>query len=313
MVWILHSQRSRFQDSDIANRHMHSSIRHPVGAKLVDGRAISLSIQDQVSEGVSALRDRGVEAHLAVVIAGDDPASHVYVRNKEKACHRCGIKSTRIDLPPTSELPAILGVVEQLNSDETVHGILVQSPAPEGVDELQISSSILPEKDVDGFHPVNLGRLVQGDSGGLLPCTPSGVMRILELSEASLSGAKAVVIGRSRIVGMPMAMMLSQKGVDATVTIAHSKSRGMSQICKEADILVSAVGVPHIVKREWIKPGAFVVDVGISRVEDGLAGDVAPEVAEVAGWLTPVPGGVGPMTIAMLMSNTLRAAEMLNP
>ena len=312
MVWILHSQRSRFQDSDIANRHMHPSTRHPVGAKLVDGRAISLSIQGQVSEGVSALRDRGVEAHLAVVIAGDDPASHVYVRNKEKACQRCGIKSTRIDLPPTSELPAILGVVEQLNSDETVHGILVQSPAPEGVDELQISSSILPEKDVDGFHPANLGRLVQGDLGGLLPCTPSGVMRILELSEASLSGSKAVVIGRSRIVGMPMALMLSQKGVDSTVTIAHSKTEEMARICREADILVAAVGIPHIVKRDWVKPGSFVVDVGISRVEGGLAGDVSPDVAEVAGWLTPVPGGVGPMTIAMLMSNTLRAAEFLN-
>ena len=170
-------------------------------------------------------------------------------------------------------------------------------------------SSILPQKDVDGFHPVNLGCLVQGDSGGLLPCTPSGVMRILEASGVKIEGSRAVVLGRSRIVGMPMALMLAQKGSDATVTIAHSRTAEIESVCSEADILVAAVGSAHMVGAQWVKPGAFVIDVGISRVEGRLAGDVSPEVSEIAGWLTPVPGGVGPMTIAMLMRNTLRAAE----
>jgi methylenetetrahydrofolate dehydrogenase (NADP+)/methenyltetrahydrofolate cyclohydrolase len=279
-----------------------------VGAHIVDGRALSLEIQQEVAKGVSELNERGLGVSLAVVIVGEDPASHVYVRNKERACERCGILSTRIDMPATSNLREIIEVVERLNSDPSIHGILVQSPTPDGVDELAIASSILPQKDVDGFHPVNLGRLVQGDSVGLLPCTPSGVMRILEASDVKLEGSRAVVVGRSRIVGMPMALMLAQRGSDATVTIAHSRSGGIEEICREADILVAAVGSAHIVGPQWVKPGAFVVDVGISRVEGGLAGDVSPEVSEIAGWLTPVPGGVGPMTIAMLMSNTLAAA-----
>jgi len=281
-----------------------------VGAHIVDGRSLSLDIQNEVANEVSALKERGVEPRLAVVIAGDDPASHVYVRNKERACERCGILSTRIDMRANSTLEEIVEVVEGLNADSSIHGILVQSPAPEGVDELAIASSIVPQKDVDGFHPVNLGRLVQGDLGGLLPCTPSGVMRILHSSGVKIEGTKAVVLGRSRIVGMPMALMLAQKGSDATVTIAHSRTAGAQSICSEADILVAAVGSAHIVGEHWVKPGAFVVDVGISRVGDRLAGDVSPEVSEIAGWLTPVPGGVGPMTIAMLMRNTLKAAEL---
>jgi methylenetetrahydrofolate dehydrogenase (NADP+)/methenyltetrahydrofolate cyclohydrolase len=281
-----------------------------VSAVIADGKTLGLEIQESLLERVSLLCSRGIEPQLAVVIAGDDPASHVYVRNKERACERCGIKSMRIDLPPTSTLDDILNVVEGLNSDESVHGILVQSPAPEGVDELTIASTISPEKDVDGFHPTNLGKLVQGDNSGLLPCTPSGVMRMLEESNANLSGAKALVIGRSRIVGMPMALMLAQRGADATVTIAHSRTDDLSVLCREADVVVAAIGSPHIVKPEWIKPASFVVDVGISRLEGGtLAGDVDPRVADVAGWMTPVPGGVGPMTIAMLMANTVRAAE----
>jgi len=281
-----------------------------VSAVIADGKTLGLEIQESLLERVSLLCSRGIEPQLAVVIAGDDPASHVYVRNKERACERCGIKSMRIDLPPTSTLDDILNVVEGLNSDESVHGILVQSPAPEGVDELTIASTISPEKDVDGFHPTNLGKLVQGDNSGLLPCTPSGVMRMLEESNANLSGAKALVIGRSRIVGMPMALMLAQRGADATVTIAHSRTDDLSVLCREADVVVAAIGSPHIVKPEWIKPASFVVDVGISRLEGGtLAGDVDPRVADVAGWMTPVPGGVGPMTIAMLMVNTVRAAE----
>ena len=282
-----------------------------MGARIVDGKSLSLAIQHEVAEGVAELGERGIQPHLAVVIAGDDPASHVYVRNKELACKRCGILSTRINLPTSSDLKEVLEVVERLNSDSSIHGILVQSPMPDGVDELAIASSILPQKDVDGFHPVNLGRLVQGDSGGLLPCTPSGVMRMLESTEVRIEGSRAVVLGRSRIVGMPMALMLAQRGSDATVTIVHSRTVGIESICSEADILVSAIGSPHIVDQQWIKPGAFVVDVGISRIDGRLAGDVAPDVSEIAGWVTPVPGGVGPMTIAMLMKNTLRAAEGL--
>jgi methylenetetrahydrofolate dehydrogenase (NADP+)/methenyltetrahydrofolate cyclohydrolase len=281
-----------------------------VSARIVDGKSLSLEIQQEVAEGVAALNVRGVQPHLAVVIAGNDSASHVYVRNKERACQRCGILSTKIELPASSNLMEILEVVERLNSDPSIHGILVQSPAPDGVDELAVASSILPQKDVDGFHPINLGRLVQGDSRGLLPCTPSGVMRMLDSSDVRLEGSRAVVLGRSRIVGMPMALMLAQKGSDATVTIVHSRTSEIESICSEADILVAAVGSAHMVGPQWVKPGAFVVDVGISRIGGSLAGDVAPEVSEIAGWVTPVPGGVGPMTIAMLMKNTLSATEM---
>ncbi len=288
---------------------MPSDLRPNMGAQIVDGKSLSLDIQREVAEGVSALNERGVAPRLAVVIAGDDTASHVYVRNKERACERCGILSTRIDMPSTSNMEEMIEVVEQLNSDPSIHGILVQSPAPNGVDELAIASSILPQKDVDGFHPVNLGRLVQGETRGLLPCTPSGVMRILESSDVRLEGSRAVVIGRSRIVGMPMALMLAQRGSDATVTIAHSRTNVIESVCSEADILVAAVGSAHMIGPQWVKPGAFVIDVGISRVEGKLAGDVAPEVSKIAGWMTPVPGGVGPMTIAMLMKNTLKAAE----
>ena len=195
-----------------------------MGAVIVDGKALALGLEEGLRGRVEALKQNEVVPHLAVVIAGDDPASHVYVRNKQRACERCGILSTRIDLPSNATQESVLEVVANLNSDSSVHGILVQSPAPEGVDELVIASAISPDKDVDGFHPANLGRLVQGDASGLLPCTPSGVLMMLEQSGARLSGAKAVVLGRSRIVGMPMALMLAQRGVDATVTIVHSLS-----------------------------------------------------------------------------------------
>lgn len=281
-----------------------------MGAVVVDGKALALGLEEGLRERVEALKQNEVVPHLAVVIAGDDPASHVYVRNKQRACERCGILSTRIDLPSNATQESVLEVVANLNSDSSVHGILVQSPGPEGVDELVIASAISPDKDVDGFHPANLGRLVQGDASGLLPCTPSGVLMMLEQSGARLSGAKAVVLGRSRIVGMPMALMLAQRGVDATVTIVHSRTEDAPALCREADIVVAAIGRPHTVKADWIMSGAFVADVGISRTGDGgIAGDVDPGVSEVAGWLTPVPGGVGPMTIAMLMRNTVRAAE----
>ena len=281
-----------------------------MSAVIIDGKALGRSIEDDLSGRVTALLERGVTPNLAVVIAGEDPASQVYVRNKQRACERCGILSTRIDLPSTSTQDDILGIVADLNADNSVHGILVQSPAPEGVDELAVAGAIDPAKDVDGFHPSNLGKLVQGASDGLLPCTPAGVLRMLEESGVALSGSKAIVIGRSRIVGMPMALMLARRGIDCTVTIAHSRTQDIAALCREADIVVAAIGRPHTVKPDWIKPGAAVVDVGISRADGGgLAGDVDPGVAEVASWMTPVPGGVGPMTIAMLLSNTVRAAE----
>ena len=287
-----------------------------MGAKRLDGKALGLRIEAQLAKRVAALKDSGVEPHLAVVLAGDDPASHVYVRNKQRACERCGIKSTRIDLPSDVSQDQLMQVVIDLNSDDSVHGILVQSPTPTGTDELEITAAIDPAKDVDGFHPVNLGRLVMGQADGLLPCTPAGVMQILDDAEINLVGKKAVVIGRSRIVGMPLALLLAQKGIDATVSIAHSRTEDIADICRSADLVVAAIGRPGTVKADWIKPGATVIDVGINRVADEsrengsrLAGDVEPEAAEVAGHITPVPGGVGPMTISMLMTNTVRAAE----
>jgi len=281
-----------------------------MGAVIADGKALASEIEQDVARECVGLKESGIVPHLAVVIVGEDPASRVYVRNKQRACERCGIKSTLIEMPQDSSQEEIISTVEELNSDDSVHGILVQSPIPGEVDELAVASAISPLKDVDGFHPANLGRLVQGDTSGLLPCTPAGVVRMLGHSEAQLSGAKAVVLGRSRIVGMPMSLMLANKGIDATVTIVHSRSQDVESICRNSDIIIAAIGRPHTVKPEWVKPGAFVVDVGISRADDGeLVGDVHPQVAAVAGWMTPVPGGVGPMTIAMLMENTLTAAR----
>ena len=287
-----------------------------VSAVLLDGKSLGLRIEADLAERVASLKSQGIEPHLAVVLAGNDPASHVYVRNKERACERTGIRSTRIDLSENVSQLELMQVVTALNTDDTVHGILVQSPTPAGTDELAITEAIEPAKDVDGFHPMNLGRLVMGKSDGLLPCTPAGVMAMIADAEIDLIGAKAVVIGRSRIVGMPLALLLAQKGIDATVTIAHSRTKDAAKICREADLIVAAIGRPATVKADWIKPGATVIDVGINRVVDEsrdsgsrLAGDVDPAAAEIAGHITPVPGGVGPMTIAMLMSNTVRAAE----
>ena len=288
-----------------------------VSAVLLDGKSLGLRIEADLAERVASLKYQGIEPHLAVVLAGNDPASHVYVRNKERACERTGIRSTRIDLSENVSQLELMQVVTDLNTDDTVHGILVQSPTPAGTDELAITEAIDPAKDVDGFHPMNLGRLVMGKSDGLLPCTPAGVMAMIADAEIDLIGAKAVVIGRSRIVGMPLALLLAQKGIDATVTIAHSRTKDAAEICREADLIVAAIGRPATVKADWIKPGATVIDVGINRVVDEsrdsgsrLAGDVDPAAAEIAGHITPVPGGVGPMTIAMLMSNTVRAAEV---
>ena len=285
-------------------------------AQRLDGRACAAALDAKTADRASALTASGVQPHLAVVIVGDDPASHVYVRSKVKACERLGLKSTHVERPATTSQEDLEAIVDELNADASVHGILVQSPLPSHLDEGAITDRIHPAKDVDGFHPVNLGRLVQGRTDGLLPCTPSGVMEMLRWANVPLEGKRAVVLGRSRIVGMPMALLLAARGADATVTVVHSRSEDVAERCREADIIVAAVGRPDMVQADWVKPGAAVVDVGINRVDDDtrergwrLAGDVHPDVASVAGWLSPVPGGVGPMTIATLMANTVRAAE----
>ena len=287
-----------------------------MGAQVLDGKACAAAVEQQLTARIDQLRNAGLTPHLAVIIVGDDPASHVYVNAKIRACERLGVQSTHVALPSDTTESDLVEHVEALNGRKDVHGILVQSPLPTHMDEERITDLIDPAKDVDGFHPANLGRLVQGRTDGLLPCTPHGVMKMLEWAKVELEGKRAVVLGRSRIVGMPAALLLAAKGADATVTVVHSRTVDIGDRCREADIVVAAVGRPMMVKPEWLKPGAVVVDVGINRVEDDtrergwrLAGDVDPNAAAVASWLSPVPGGVGPMTIAMLMSNTVRAAE----
>jgi len=287
-----------------------------VGATRIDGRALARDIEDGLSERITSLAERGIIPHLAVIIVGNDPASQIYVRNKQRACQRIGMISTRIDMESDTSQNDLISTIEKMNRDASVHGILVQSPLPSEIDELSVIEAIDPRKDVDGFHPANLGRLVMGDKDGMIPCTPAGVMEIIKQAGVDLEGSRAVVLGRSRIVGMPLSILLAQKGADSTVTIAHSKTKSLDGICREADILIAAVGKPEMVKSSWIKPGATVIDIGINRIKDNskdsgtrLVGDVESGSEGVAGIITPVPGGVGPMTIAMLMSNTVLAAE----
>jgi methylenetetrahydrofolate dehydrogenase (NADP+)/methenyltetrahydrofolate cyclohydrolase len=285
-----------------------------MAAVLLDGKSLSREIEDNLKNRVEKLNNKGIEPHLAVILVGDDPASHVYVRNKENACKRTGVKSTKIILPSSTSEKEVLELIGEMNEDDNIHGILVQSPTPKQINELQITNKIDPKKDVDGFHPQNLGKLVQGDTDGLLPCTPAGIMKLLEHAKINLEGKKVTVIGRSRIVGMPLSLMLAQKGVDATVTITHSRSKNIEQICQSSDVIIAAVGRPKFVKREWVKKSSVVVDVGISRVmnqstgKSELIGDVEKTAMEVASHMTPVPGGVGPMTIAMLLTNTVDSA-----
>lgn len=285
-------------------------------AKRLDGKACSLEVENDLKKRIEICQKNGITPHIAVIIVGDDPASHVYVGAKIRACERLSLKSTHIELPESTQEKELIEIVKNLNNDGSVHGILIQSPLPKHMNEEGLTDLIHPEKDVDGFHPTNLGRLVQGRSDGMLPCTPSGVMRLLEWAGIETHGKKAVVIGRSRNVGMPQALLLSARGVDSTVTVAHSRTEDIASICKQSDIIVAAVGSPEMVKADWVKEGAVIVDVGVNRVEDSsrergwrLSGDVSPDVGEIASWLSPVPGGVGPMTVAMLMENTVRAAE----
>jgi len=282
-------------------------------AMVIDGKQIAEQTRAEAAAGAAALKARtGVIPHLAAVLVGEDPASAVYVRNKQIACEKAGFKSTLHRLPASTGQAELLALVQALNADSDVHGILVQLPLPRGIDSTLILDAILPSKDVDGFHPENVGLMQQGRPR-FLPCTPAGVMRMLKVSGLETSGKHAVVIGRSDIVGKPMAALLSAKGADATVTLCHSRTQDIGAYCRSADILVAAIGIPQFVKGDMVKPGAVVIDVGINRVGDKLVGDVdyAP-AAEIASAITPVPGGVGPMTIAMLLQNTLAAAIQLS-
>ena len=281
-----------------------------MAARLIDGKQISAFERSSVATDTAEFTARtAIVPQLAAVLVGDDPASHVYVRNKERACEKCGLKSTLHRLTEDTTQAQLLDLVRQLNEDSDVHGILVQLPLPDHLDSIPVLDAILPSKDVDGFHPENVGLMLQGRPR-FLPCTPHGVMKMLEHEKIITAGAHAVVIGRSDIVGKPMGALLIQRGADATVTTCHSRTKDIGAITSQADLLIAAVGIPEFVTGDMIKPGAVVIDVGINRVDGRLVGDVHFESArKKASAITPVPGGVGPMTIAMLLRNTLIAAE----
>ncbi len=287
--------------------------------ELIDGRAIAEKVYAQLRTEIAELKARGITPGLAVVLVGDDPASRAYVRSKDKMCRDLGLHSVKLELAATTTQKELLGHVAELNRDPAVDGILVQSPPPKQIDESAIVRALDPAKDLDGFHPANVAKLVLGDGSGFVPCTPLGCQRLLIESGIEISGAHVVVLGRSMIVGKPVALLLMQKakGANATVTVVHSRSRNLAEITRSADIVIAAIGQPGFVRREHVREGAVVIDVGINRVDDAtnprgykLVGDVAfDEVAPIARAITPVPGGVGPMTIAMLMANTIKACR----
>jgi methylenetetrahydrofolate dehydrogenase (NADP+)/methenyltetrahydrofolate cyclohydrolase len=284
-----------------------------VPARILDGKALALTVRQEVKAAVAELAPRlGRPPGLTVVLVGEVPASAVYVKNKENACRAAGMKGDVLRLPEAVGEAGLLATIDALNAAPDVDGILVQLPLPAGIDERRVIERIDPAKDVDGFHPANAGLLALG-MPRFVPCTPLGVRRLIVAAGIPTRGARAVVLGRSNIVGKPMALLLLQKGPggDATVTVAHTGTADPAAVAREADILVVAMGQPERVRADWIRPGAAVIDVGIHRRDDGtLCGDVHPEVAGVAGWITPVPGGVGPMTVAMLLENTLAAARL---
>jgi methylenetetrahydrofolate dehydrogenase (NADP+)/methenyltetrahydrofolate cyclohydrolase len=283
-------------------------------ATILDGKKLAQQIRSELAEEVvEFIQNNGAVPCLAAVLVGDDPASEVYVRNKRKACEAVGIESQLHRLPKDAAAEDLLKLIAKLNKDNEVHGILVQLPLPRQIDASRVLHAVSPAKDVDAFHPENVGRLVQGRPR-FLPCTPYGVQQLLVRNQIEIAGRHVVIVGRSDIVGRPLSIMLSQRGAggDATVTLCHSRSRDLPSITRQADILIAAIGQPKFIQANMIKPGAAVVDVGINRTEDGLVGDVDFEPArEVAGAITPVPGGVGPLTIAMLLRNTLAAAQSL--
>ena len=280
-------------------------------AEIISGKIVSEQVKNRVKAEAEKLKEQGVNIGLAVVIVGNDPASRVYVNSKKKACEYVGFTSYEYALDENITQQELLDLVEVLNNDRNVNGILVQLPLPKHIDENAIINAISPEKDVDAFHPFNVGKIMIGDFA-FLPCTPAGVMELIDSTGVEIAGKSCVVIGRSNIVGKPMAMLLLHRS--GTVTICHSKTQNLKEICKNADILVASVGKPNFVTADMVKEGAVVIDVGINRLENGkLCGDVKfDEVSEKAGWITPVPGGVGPMTIAMLMQNTLTAGKLQN-
>jgi len=289
---------------------------------LIDGRSIAEKVYVDLRREIADLKSKGVTPGIAVVLVGDNPASRTYVGSKDKMSRELGLHSVKLELPASTTQSDLLNRVEELNRNPKVHGILVQSPPPKQIDEAAIVRALDPRKDVDGFHPLNVAKLAMGDPTGFVPCTPLGVQRLLIESKIDIAGAHVVVLGRSMIVGKPVALLLMQKakGGDATVTVAHSRSKNLEEITCSADILIAAIGRAHFVKADHVRDGAVVIDVGINRVDDPstergyrLVGDVAfAEVAPKAKAITPVPGGVGPMTIAMLMSNTVKAARMFS-
>jgi methylenetetrahydrofolate dehydrogenase (NADP+) / methenyltetrahydrofolate cyclohydrolase len=288
-------------------------------SRLIQGRAVAEKVYAELRDEIGALKKRGVTPGLAVVLVGDDPASRAYVRSKDKMCRDLGLYSVKLELPADTTQEQLLARVEELNRDPAIHGILVQSPPPKQIDEAAIVRALDPTKDVDGFHPMNVAKLALGDDTGFVPCTPLGCQRLLIDSGIEIAGAHVVVLGRSMIVGKPLALLLMRKGRggDATVTVVHSRSKRLADITRSADILIAAIGQPEFVRAEHVRDGAAVIDVGINRVDDAtaergyrLVGDVAfAEVSPKASAITPVPGGVGPMTIAMLMANTVRACK----
>mgnify|MGYP000109613911 CR=1 FL=1 len=273
---------------------------------IIDGKAISKQIKDEVKEKVAALKAQGVTVTLAVVQVGNDPASSVYVNNKKKACAYTGMESESFELPEETTQEELLSLIEELNGRKEINGILVQLPLPKHIDENAVIRAISPKKDVDGFHLLNAGRMMSGQPG-VVACTPKGAMEMIRRTGIDLDGKEAVVVGRSNIVGKPMAMLLLQ--ANCTVTICHSHTVNLAQHTRNADILVAAVGKPGFITKSMVKPGAVVIDVGINRVNGKVVGDVMPDVADVAGYITPVPGGVGKMTIVELLENTVEAAE----
>jgi len=279
-----------------------------MSAVRMDGKMVSAKVRGSILEEVNGLKEKGVRPGLAVIIVGEDPASKVYVRNKERACEECGFYSEKYALPEETTQEELLGLIDELNHNPRIDGILCQLPVPKHINEQAIIDAISPEKDVDAFHPINVGKIMVGNFD-FLPCTPAGVMQLLEEYDIDPNGKNCVVIGRSNIVGKPMAMLLLHK--NGTVTICHSRTKNLKEVCAQADILVAAVGKADFVTADMVKEGAVVIDVGMNRKDGKLCGDVAfDEVNEKASYLTPVPGGVGPMTITMLMKNTLKAAKL---
>ena len=286
--------------------------------KLIDGKQTAEKVYAELRGEIESLKASGTTPGLAVVLVGDDPASRAYVRSKDKMCRELGLHSVKLELPAETTQADLLARVDELNHDPAIHGILVQSPPPKQIDEAAIIRALDPAKDVDGFHPINIAKLALGDSSGFVPCTPLGCLRLLRESGVEVSGAHVVVLGRSMIVGKPLALLLMHKGTDATVTVVHSRTKNLPAITHSADIVIAAIGQARFVRANHVRDGAVVIDVGINRVDDAaaargyrLVGDVAfDEVAPKTSAITPVPGGVGPMTIAMLMSNTVKAARL---